>query len=244
VVNNLEVTNNLEIQPEVRCRVLMTSTLESFTIGHTIVLSRGLIDVLPNEASLAAMLAHELGHVVLGHPVDSQYAFLNHMRFDEKETFHHFGFARTPEEEQAAKQKGIELLKNSPYKEQSGATELFLLALKKWSKEIPNLISSHLGDRVPTGWAVAYAVFSPKSAEAKPTGNVIAALPLGGRIKIDPWNDQLKMLKSKSVEGLADGENIPFQITPFAFYLTRHERDSAPGVTAPAAASLNVETRP
>jgi hypothetical protein len=244
VVNNLEVTNNLEIQPEVRCRVLMTSTLESFTIGHTIVLSRGLIDVLPNEASLAAMLAHELGHVVLGHPVDSQYAFLNHMRFDEKETFHHFGFARTPEEEQAAKQKGIELLKNSPYKEQSGATELFLLALKKWSKEIPNLISSHLGDRVPTGWAVAYAVFSPKSGEAKSTGNVIAALPLGGRIKIDPWNDQLKMLKSKSVEGLADGENIPFQITPFAFYLTRRERDSAPGVTAPAAASLNVETRP
>lgn len=47
VVNNLEVTNNLDIQPEVRCRVLMTSTLESFTIGHTIVLSRGLVDVLP-----------------------------------------------------------------------------------------------------------------------------------------------------------------------------------------------------
>src|SRR5499427_8533846 len=61
VVNNLEVTNGLDIQPEVRCRVLMTSTLESFTLGHTIVLSRGLIDVLPDEASLAAVLAHELG---------------------------------------------------------------------------------------------------------------------------------------------------------------------------------------
>jgi hypothetical protein len=43
---------------------------------------------------------------------------------DEKETFRH-DFARTPEEEQAAKQKGIELLRNSPYKEQSGATQLF-----------------------------------------------------------------------------------------------------------------------
>src|SRR2546429_674609 len=59
VVNNLEVTNDLDIQPEVRCRVLMTSTLESFTLGHSIVLSRGLIDVLPDEASLAAILAHE-----------------------------------------------------------------------------------------------------------------------------------------------------------------------------------------
>jgi len=49
VINNLEVTNNLDIQPAVRCRVLMTSTLESFTMGHTIVLSRGLVDVLPDE---------------------------------------------------------------------------------------------------------------------------------------------------------------------------------------------------
>ncbi len=61
VVNNLEVTNNLDIQPEIRCRVLLTSTLESFTIGHTIVFSRGLIDVLPDEASLAMMVAARNG---------------------------------------------------------------------------------------------------------------------------------------------------------------------------------------
>ncbi len=148
VVNNLEVTNNLDLQPEVRCRVLMTSTLESFTIGHTIVLSRGLIDVLPDEASLAAILAHELGHVVLGHRMDTQFAFFNRVRFNEKETFRHFDFARTPEEEEAAKRKGNELLSNSPYKEQSGTAQLFLQALKNRSKEIPNLISPHLGDRV------------------------------------------------------------------------------------------------
>ena len=244
VVNNLEVTNNLEIQPEVRCRVLMTSTLESFTIGHTIVLSRGLVDVLPNEASLAAMLAHELGHVVLGHRVNTQFAFLNHLRFDEKETFQHFGFAHTQEEELAAKQKGIELLKNSPYKEQSGTTELFLVALKKWSKEIPNLISSHLGDRVPIGWAVAHAVFAAPSSEAKPATNVIAALPLGGRIKIDPWNDQLRMLKSKPVGVVAEAENIPFQITPFIFYLTRREGESSSVSPAPVTESVNLESRP
>jgi Zn-dependent protease with chaperone function len=67
VVNNLVVTNKLNIQPEVRCRVLLTTPLESFTVGHTIVVSRGLLDVLPDEASLAAVLAHELGHIVLGH---------------------------------------------------------------------------------------------------------------------------------------------------------------------------------
>src|SRR5437016_2987369 len=188
VVNNLEVTNNLDIQPVVRCRVLMTSTMESFTMGHTIVLSRGLVDVLPDEASLAAILAHELGHVVLGHRMGAQFAFFNRLRFDEKETFRHFGFTRTPEEEQAATQQGIELLKKSPYKDQPGNAPLFLEALKNRSKEIPNLVSPHLGSRVAAGWTTGSA---EPSAE-KPSGNVIAALPLGGRIKVEPWNNQLQ----------------------------------------------------
>src|SRR5262249_16283094 len=87
-IKNLEVTDEVEIQAEVGCGVLMTSTLESFTLGHTIVVSRGLIDVLPDEASLAAVLAHELAHVALGHRMDTQFAFFNRTRFDEKETFH------------------------------------------------------------------------------------------------------------------------------------------------------------
>ncbi len=249
VVNNLEVTNNLDLQPEVRCRLLMTSTMESFTMGHTIVLSRGLVDVLPDEASLAAILAHELGHVVLGHRMDTQFAFLNRVRFDEKETFRHFDFARTLEEEEAAKQKGIELLRNSPYKEKSASAQLFLQALKNRAKEIPNLISPHLGDRVLTSWSIAAALFpAPPSDEKpaandKPVANVIAALPLGGRIKVDPWNDQLRMLKSKPVGMVAEAENMPFQITPFAFYLTRqgdHSSAEAPGTVA----RLNSNAKP
>jgi len=246
VVNNLEVTNNLDIQPEVRCRVLMTSTLESFTIGHTIVLSRGLVDVLPDEASLAAIVAHELGHVVLGHRIDTQFAFFNSVRFDEKETFHHFDFARTPEEEQAAKSKGIELLSNSPYKEQSRTAQLFLQALKNRSREIPNLISPHLGDRVSTSWTTDAAVSSaqPSEADAKPAGNVIAALPLGGRIKVDPWNDQLRMLKSKPVNAVAESEKVPFEVTAFLIYLTRQGDHSATEAPSAIASKTDSETKP
>src|SRR5256886_1256421 len=179
VVNNLEVTNDLDIQPEVRCRVLMTSTLESFTMGHTIVLSRGLIDVLPDETSLAAILAHELSHVMLGHRMDTQFAFFNRVRFDEKETFRHFDFARTPEEEEAAKQKGNELLNDSPYKEQSSTAQLFLQTLKNRAKEIPNLISPHLGDRVSTSLTIVAAAAPPHppAPEAKPAG----------RTEVPPW---------------------------------------------------------
>jgi Peptidase family M48 len=244
VVNNLEVTNGLDIQPEVRCRVLMISTLESFTIGHTIVLSRGLVDVLPDEASLATILAHELGHVVLGHRMDSQFAFLNRVRFDEKETFRHFGFARTPEEEQAANQEGIELLKNSPYKDQSGTARLFLQALKERSKAIPNLISPHLGNRVQTSWTVLSAVFSAQTSDEKPAANVISALPIGGRIKIEPWNDHLQMLKSRPAGTVAESEKMQFQVTPFVLYLTRQGDPPLKEVPDAISASSDSDPKP
>jgi hypothetical protein len=236
VVNNLEVTNNLDIQPPVRCRVLMTSTLESFTMGHTIVLSRGLVDVLPDEASLAAILAHELGHVVLGHRMGMQYAFFNRLRFDEKDTFHHFGFTRTPEEEQAATREGIELLKKSPYKDQPGNAQFFLQALNNRSKEIPNLVSPHLGDRLATSWTIASSVPSAQPSAPKAGAIVIAALPLGGRIKVEPWNNQLQMLKSKPVGTVAEDEKMPFEVTPFILFLTRQGNTSLTEV--PAAVSV------
>ncbi len=228
VVNNIEVTNNLDIQPEIRCRVLLTSTLESFTIGHTIVFSRGLIDVLPDEASLGAMVAHEMSHVVLGHRIDSQYAFFDRLLFDEKDTFRHFGFARTQTEEEAANTKANELLKSSPYKDQLTTAKLFLDALQNRQKDIPNLISPHLGDRVPVNMGLASAASSQKpgdpSAAADPKAppqTQIVALPLGGRIKMDPWNDKLEMLKAKPVGAVAEREKMPFEVTPFMLYLTR-----------------------
>jgi hypothetical protein len=243
VTDNLATTNDLDIQPEVRCRVLMTSTLESFSMGHTIVLSRGLIDVLPNEASLAAILAHELAHILLGRRMDTQFAFLNRLRFNERETFRHFDFARSAEEEDSAQEKGIELLRNSPYKDQSGSAQLFLQALKDRSKEIPNLISPHLGDRVPANWVLTPGPSSALPPEAKPE-NVIAALPVGGRIKVDPWNDHLRMLKSKPVGAVAENEKRPFQITPFAIYLTRQESSSSTEAPAGVASVLDADARP
>lgn len=249
VVNNLEVTNNLNIEPEVRCRVLTTSTLESFTVGHTIVVSRGLIDVLPDEASLAALLARELAHIVLGHRIDTQYAFFDRMLFDEKDAFHHFGFRRTPEEEYAAAQKAAELLKNSPYKDQLATPRLFIEALQDRVKDIPNLISPHLGDPLPDNWAVASTpaatpAASPATAPAPATADdkLIVALPLGGRVKMDPWNDELTMLKAKSVSILSERDKMPFEVTPFIPHLSREQNDSVQTAAAPPTATRGTQS--
>jgi len=233
VVNNLEVTNNIDVEPEVRCRVMMTSTLESYTVGHTIVMSRGLIDVLPDEASLATMVAHELSHVVLGHRLDSSYAFFDQLLIDDKETFRHFGFARTPDEEKAANAKAIQILNNSPYKNQLGNAGLFLTALTTREKEIPNLISPHLGDRVP----VIGDLRSSMPVDQKQNPQMIAALPIGGRVKLDPWNDKLELIKSKPVGTVAEREKMPFEVTPFMPYLMRFGADAGKPIAASAAAA-------
>jgi Peptidase family M48 len=245
VVNNLEVTNNLDIDPEVHCRVLMTTTLESFTLGHTIVLSRGLIDVLPDEASLATVIAHELGHVVLGHRMDTTYAFFDQLLVDDKETFRHFGFARTNEEEQAASAKAVALLNNSPYKNQLANAALFLSALQARQKEIPNLIAAHLGDKVvviadiKAGTAATPA---PAGADAKKNPQMIAALPIGGRVKLDVWYDRLELIKSKPIGTVAEREKMPFEVTPFMPYLTRYSTDASKPTNASSAETKPPET--
>ena len=231
VVNNLEVTNNIDVEPDVRCRVMMTTTLESYTVGHTIVMSRGLIDVMPDEASLATMIAHELSHVILGHRLDSSYAVFDQLLIDDKETFRHFGFARTPDEENAANVKAIQLLNNSPYKNQLGNAGLFLTALESRQKEIPNLISPHLGNRVP----VVGDLKSTTPVDQKQNPQLIAALPIGGRVKVDPWNDKLELIKSKPVGTVAEREKMPFEVTPFMPYLTRFGSDAAKPIAASTA---------
>jgi hypothetical protein len=243
VVNNLEVTNNVDLDPEVRCRVMTTTTLESFTIGHTIVLSRGLVDVLPDEASLASILAHELSHAILGHRLDSSYAFFDNLLVEDKDTFRHFGFARTQAEEDAANKKASELLSNALKNPQLGKNwqmanaALFFKALENRRKEIPNLISGHLGDRVSViaGLSSSVAGAAP-AADQKPSPEMIAALPIGGRVKLDPWNDKLEMIKSKPVGTVAEREKMPFEVTPFMPYLIRFGADAAKPIAASTAA--------
>ena len=225
VVNNIEVTNNLDVQPEVHCRVLLTSTLESFSLGHTIVISRGLLDVLPDEASLATMLAHELGHVLLGRPLDSQWAFSDTVMFPVEEALQHFNFHGNAGDEEIASKKAIELLKNSPYKDKLQSAGLFLKELDAQAKMLPGLISPHLGNRVYMSQELMTG--APQLQPAKL--DQIAALPLGSRIKLDPWSDKVELVKAKPVNLLSEREKMPFEVTPFYPYLSRYV---VPGSTA------------
>jgi hypothetical protein len=234
VVNNMMVTNNLDIQPEIRCRVLMTTPLESFTIGHTIVVSRGMIDVLPDEASLAMILTHELAHIVLGHHLNTKLAFNDRMFFPDERTFERMDFARDRGEEEAADKKAIELLNNSPYKDKLGNAGLFLKAVQARAPALKNLIRAHLGDSLLNGDATRMSSLMTASPQFDPKkADQVAALPLGGRVKVEPWDDQLELIKTKPLAITSAAEKMPFEVTPFFPFLTRLG-SAAPGKTAPA----------
>ncbi len=222
VVNNLLLTNNIDLQSDVRCRVLLTSPLESFTIGHTIVVSRGLLDVLPDEASLAMVLAHEVSHIILGHNLDTKLAFNDRMFFPDEDSFQRLDFKRSSSDEGAADAKALELLKNSPYKDKLGNAGLFLKALQQSAPDLPNLIRPHLGNSLASDKSIRMSVLLASAPELDPQRtDQIAALPLGGRIKLDPWSDQVELAKAKPVALASAREKMPFEITPFFPYLSR-----------------------
>jgi len=225
VVDNLEITNNLDIHPEVRCRVLMTTPLETFTIGHTIVVSRGLLDVLPDEASLAMALAHELGHIALGHRLNPKYAFSDQMLFPDEQSLRRIELARTPEEETAADQKATEFLANSPYKDKLANAALFLRVLDMHAAQLRCLITPHFGNRMAKGNDLLRLPTLEGTApqlQVRDTGQ-IAALPLGGRIKVDPWDDHLELQKRKPVPLLSAREKMSFEVTPIFPNLARYK---------------------
>jgi hypothetical protein len=232
VVNNLEVTNNIDLPRPVRTRVLLTAPLETFSVGNTIVISRGLIDVLPDEASLAAVLSHELAHIILGHNLGSQFAFNDRMLFSDDSTYQNLGFRHIPEEEAAADKKALELLKNSPYAQKLDNVGLFLKILQQRAGTMNALLTTHLGNPLASGGTVTRLSGLSTQGPALDVNKLdqIAALPLGGRIKINPWDDKAEMVKTAPVAITSARDKMPFEVTPFYPRLARF------GVTATGAA--------
>lgn len=236
IVNNLEVSNNLDIEPDIECRVLLTSTLESFPIGHTILVSRGLLDVLPDESSLAMVLAHEIGHILSKQAVGDQWALHDWSDFYFEDGFNHYGFPIDPHGEDAANAKALELLQKSPYKDKMADTALFLHAIDSQAKLLPNLISPHVLSRTP----LAAQLSNPSLDAGASKAAAIAALPMGSRIKLDPWNSQVEIIKNKPVTATSRRQLQPFQISPQVPYLVPY---SAAGGTAQKPQPSNSEKK-
>ena len=238
VINNMIVTNNIDLPRPVRARVLLTSPLETFSVGNTVVVSRGLVDVLPDEASLAMVLSHELAHIVLGHNLGGKFAFNDRMLFTDESTYQNFGFRHNPEEETAADTKAIELLKNSPYSQKLDVPSLFLKELSARAPQLPALLTAHLGNSFTkeNGQLIRLSALASSGPALDPNKlDQIAALPMGGRVKLNAWTDRVELTKSAPVAITSARDKMPFEVTPFFPRLNRLTSDAIPGNATSAA---------
>jgi hypothetical protein len=216
---------------------MLTSPLETFSVGNTIVVSRGLVDVLPDEASLAMVLSHELAHIVLGHNLGSKFAFNDRMLFTDESTYQNFGFRHNPEEETAADTKAMDLLKNSPYAQKLDVPSLFLKELVVRAPELSALLTAHLGNSFTDGKGqlTRLTALTTSGPALDPNKlDQIAALPMGGRVKLNAWTNRVELAKTAPVAITSARDKMPFEVTPFFPRLSRLGSDANSGTTTSA----------
>jgi hypothetical protein len=238
VTNNLILGSNLALPGDVHCRVLLTSTLESLSVGNTIILSKGLIDVLPNEEDLAAMLSFQLAHIALRHPIDTRYAFSDRLYFADEDTLRHILLNHTAPQNQEAASKAVNIFRASIYANKAGSVGLFLAQLSQTESHVPALLTPRLGDPLtsPSGapWLAAFEQQAPPLQEDDL--QQIAALPLGSHLRIDPWTNEVFSLNFSPAPLLSARDKMPFQVTPIYYRLQRYKAPNAGGPSSAAVA--------
>jgi len=241
IVVNLVVPNNLAFTDQLHTRVLLSTTIETTTVGNTILISKGLIDSLPNEESIASVIAMELAHIAMGHHIDTRYAFNDRLMFPDESTFQRIDMYHSDHDNAEAAKKAMEYLQNSMYKDKLPSAGLYYAQLVDRWKVLKGLNSPKLGDSLlkadGTPWMADLQRMAPKINWDDLTQT--AALPLGSWIKTDPWDDKVHMLNAKRYAPMNARDKMPFEVTPIYYKLQRYEVARGEAPAAPGAASAN-----
>ncbi len=247
IVTNLEVPNNLNFPDPVHCRILLTTTVEATTIGNTILLSKGLIDTLPNEESIASVVAFELAHVALGHHIDTRYAFNDRLLFPDESSFQRIKMNHSDADNLEAAKRATEYLQTSIYKDKTSNAGLYFAQLADRGKALKQLNSPKLGDSMlkadGSPWLSELAKSAPKLNQDDTTQ--VAAFPLGSWLKTDPWDDKEHMLNAKRYAPMNARDKMPFEVTAIFYKLQRYdEAQKTPPGTMPTGTPAPAATTP
>ena len=223
IVTNLVVPNNLAFTSPVHCRVMLTTTVETTTVGNTILISRGLLDAMPSEEAIASVIAMELAHVALGHHIDTRYAFNDRLLFPDESSFQRIDMYHTDRDNEDAVKRASDFLRASMYNDKLPNAGLFWAQLADRGKVLKQLNSPKLGDSLlradGTPWMSDLARTAPKLNWDDLAQ--VPALPLGSWLKVDPWDDHVSMLNAKRYAPMNPRDKMPLEVTPVYFKLQR-----------------------
>jgi hypothetical protein len=242
LANNILAYNQIPTDRPIRVRTLLTEPLESVAVGNTILLSKGLIDTTAvvtadgaqQMGNLNALLAFQVAHIILGHHIDTKYAFSDRLLFPTESAFQKLPLFHTDADDAEASKKAMELLDVKDLADGQQYFGLYLQQLQAREKGLKALENPQLGDSLikPDGtfWMQAIISKAPKlnNTDLKQQ----AAVPLNSFLRNDPWTDQVVKLNATSESLLSARDKLPFEITPVSVNLSYW---TAPVVPAAAA---------
>ncbi|MGB8985284.1 MAG: hypothetical protein WCC37_01510 [Candidatus Sulfotelmatobacter sp.] len=145
IVRRLAVAGKVP-SDDIQCRVLLTTPAEIFSVGKVIIISRGLLNIVPDESVLAVLIARQMAHIMLGHSHGSSREYGESIfELNGKHDFQGLDIHRTPAEEEEADREATVLLNGSVYKNALPSAKVFLSLLKNGSNRVPNLLLARFG---------------------------------------------------------------------------------------------------
>ena len=243
IVTNLVVPNNIALSLPVHCRIMLTDTIETTTVGNTILVSKGLIDTMPRndpaiaESTIASVISMELAHIALGHHIDTRYAFNDRLMFPDESSFRRINMNHNDHDMQEAAAKAQQYLDASMYKDRLGPSGLYWSQLASRAGVLKALNTPKLGDSLlktdGTPWMATIAHSAPKLNWDDLSQ--IPASPLGTWLKTDPWDDHVHQLNAKLYAPLNPRDKMPLEVTPVYFRLQRYDEAQSQAANAAAA---------
>jgi hypothetical protein len=222
IVVNLSVPNDLSFSSPIKCRILLTTPIETMTVGNTIILSKGLIETLPSEEALASVVAFEMGHILNGSVIDTKYSFGDRTMVKDSSIYRDLPLAHSADEDTRAAAKAVELLKKSMYGDKIDNVGLYYRQFAMYGPKLKELYRARIGDSLLSSthepWMLPVLDASTPALEPNNLAQ-IAALPLGSTLVVEPWSGEVSLSGSARVAPPSLDEKRPFEVMPVYFRL-------------------------
>ena len=256
LANNILAYNKIPIDRPLKVRTLLTEPLETLSVGNTILISKSLLDTtaVPSadgkqaeqQGDLNAILAFQVAHILLGHHIDTKFAFNDHLMFPQESAFEKIPMHHTDTENVDAAKKAVELLSVADLSDGQKYFGLYLQQLQAREKGLHALTDPQIGDGLlkedGTFWMQALVSKAPKLNNTDLQQQ--AAMPLAQLLRFDPWTDKVIQLHSAYAPLLSSRDKLPFEITPVYLKLAYWQPPAPPAPPAPAAPTTGDNATP
>ncbi len=256
LANNILAYNKIPIDRPLKVRTLLTEPLETLSVGNTILISKSLLDTtaVPSadgkqaeqQGDLNTLLAFQVAHILLGHHIDTKYAFNDHLMFPQESAFTKIPMHHTDQENVDAAKKAIELMSVADLSDGQKYFGLYLQQLQAREKGLHALTDAQIGDGLlkddGSFWMQALVSKAPKLNNTDLQQQ--AAMPLAQLLRFDPWTDKVIQLHSAYAPLLSSRDKLPFEITPVYLKLAYWQPPAPPAPPASAAPTTGATATP